>query len=56
MKRSRFTQEQIIGVLKVAPGRCDGSGSVPQARDQRGGVLRLAVEVRGGWRSPTPAS
>ena len=30
-----------------APGGSDGAGAVPQARDQRGDVLRLAVEVRG---------
>jgi hypothetical protein len=31
-----------------APGGRDGARAVPQARDQRGDVLRLAVEVRGG--------
>ena len=33
MKRSRYTEEQIIGILKEQPGyRC---GAVPQARHER---------------------
>ena len=50
MKRSRFTQEQVIGVLKENQAGVSVR-LVPQARDQRREVLRdvlnVAVEV---WR------
>lgn len=35
MKRSRFSEEQIIGILKEHGGRGIGCRSVPQARGQR---------------------
>ncbi len=46
MKKSRFSEEQIIAVLKEhQPGR--GGGSVPQVRDQRCDALQLAQSL---WR------
>ena len=45
MKRSRFTEEQIIGVLGER-GRRRRCRALPQARDVVGDVLRLEGEVR----------
>ena len=42
MKKSRFSEEQIIAVLKEQPGGDSDGGALPQARDQRGDVLQLA--------------
>jgi hypothetical protein len=45
MKKSRYTEEQIIGILKqheAGVKTADLCGST----DQRGGVLWLEVEVR----------
>lgn len=47
MKRSRFSDEQIIGILKEHQAGLSGDGAVPQIRDQRRDVLHLAQEV---WR------
>jgi hypothetical protein len=46
MKKSRYSEEQIIRILKQHEARVDGR-SVPGARDQRGNVLQLQGEVRG---------
>lgn len=42
MKRIRFTEEQIIGILKEAAG----PGAVPAQRDHRDDVLSVAQQVR----------
>jgi putative transposase len=44
MKRNRFTEEQIIGILKG--GRRFGRRSVPQAWRQRRQHLQMEGEVR----------
>src|ERR1019366_7612281 len=46
MKKSRYTEEQIIGILKQHEGWREDGGCVPRARDQRGDILWLEVEVR----------
>jgi hypothetical protein len=48
MTRARFTEEQIIGVLKVEGARGGGEdrGSGPQARRLRGDALQLEGQVR----------
>ncbi len=45
--RSRFSEEQIVGVLKEGGGRGSREGSLPPGRDQCCYVLPLEVEVRG---------
>jgi hypothetical protein len=47
MRKSRFTEEEIHRRAEGAPGRVAGGGAVPQARDQRRGVLYVAIAV---WR------
>ena len=39
MKRKRFTEEQIIGVLEGTRAGFEDGRFVPQARDQRGDLL-----------------
>jgi hypothetical protein len=46
MKRKRFTEEQIIGVLKEHEPGCEDSRSVPQAWDHRGDLLQLEEQIR----------
>ena len=46
MKKSRYTEEQIIGILKQHEAGVKTADLVPGARDQRGDVLWLEVEVR----------
>ena len=57
MRKSRFTEEQIIGVSAGAGGRRQDGGCVPQARDQPGDVLPVEGEVRrlGGFRGASAA-
>lgn len=47
MKRIRFSEEQIIGILKELPGRAGREGAVPQARPPRRDLLQVALEI---WR------
>ena len=46
MKKSRFSEEQIIGGIEAARGRGEDGGVVPGTWDQRGNVLPMEVEVR----------
>lgn len=48
MKAKRFSEEQVIAVLKEAGGRSEDKGAVPAARDLGSNVLQLEGEVRGG--------
>jgi hypothetical protein len=47
MKKSRFTEAQIMGVLRQAEGGMPVPGAVPRAWDQQRDVLQVAVQV---WR------
>lgn len=46
MKKSGFTDAQIIAVLRHAEGGGSDPGPLPGARDQHRHILRLALEVR----------
>lgn len=46
MKNSRFTEEQIIGILKPHEAGLKTADLLPGAWSQRSHVLRLEVEVR----------
>ncbi len=46
MKRSRFSEEQIIAVLREQEAGISTADVCPQARDQQRYVLRLEGEVR----------
>jgi putative transposase len=46
MKRSRFTEEQIIGILKGTRGQRFGRRSLPQAWCQRRQHLQMEGQVR----------
>src|SRR5215469_5266708 len=54
MPKGRFSEKQIINVLKEHQGGHSGCRVVPQARDPRRDVLHLALEIRrhGGIRCP----
>ena len=47
MKKGRFSEEQIIGILKATRSRPQGSGSGARAWHQRGDDLYLEKQVRG---------
>lgn len=57
MRRRRFSEEQIIGLLKEAEARGTSTGNVSPARDQRRDVSPLEGNVRrpldesSGWRA-----
>lgn len=44
MKRTRFKEEQTIGILKEAEAGCQRR--LPEARHQRAVLLPLEIEVR----------
>ena len=46
MKAKRFTEEQIIAVLKEADAGAKTQGSVSAARDLRADLLQLESQVR----------
>ena len=47
MKKSRFTESQILAVLRQTEIGCLVPDLLPGARDQHGDVLQMALEV---WR------
>ena len=47
MKRSRFTEEQIIGILKEHEAGGFGGRSVPQARRQRRSIYKWKAKFGG---------
>jgi hypothetical protein len=47
MKRSKFTDEQFLAIVKEGEGGAQGRRRLPHARDHRADVLPLESEVRG---------
>lgn len=46
MKKSRYTEEQIIGFLKQAESGAAGPGYLPPGWIQHGHILQMAGQVR----------
>ena len=46
MRRSRYREEQIIGILKEHQAGLPAAEPLPQVRGQRRDVLQVAVQVR----------
>ena len=46
MRRSRYREEQIIGILKEHQAGLPGRRALRQVRGQRRDVLQVAVQVR----------
>jgi hypothetical protein len=46
MKKGRFSEEQIIGILKQPRSRAEGAGTGQRDRRERSDGLHLEVEVR----------
>ena len=46
MKKSLFSEDQIIGILKEQQAGLPGDGDLSTARDQQRDVLQVAVAVR----------
>jgi hypothetical protein len=42
----KYTEEQIIAVLREGGGRCQGCRSLPQVRDERRHLIRLKGKIR----------
>ena len=49
MKKSRYTEEQIIAILKQHEAGVKTADLVPGAWDQRRDVLQLEGEVSAAW-------
>ena len=48
MRKSKFSESQIVGILKDAEERRARGGSAAEARCQQGDVLQVAQQVRRG--------
>jgi len=46
MRKRKFTEEQIMGILKEHQAGDFGDGCMPEARDLGRDVLHVAVQVR----------
>lgn len=55
MKRSRFSEKQIIDILKEQEGRDEDDRHVPQTRCQRRDLTTSGRSGTADWRSPRPS-